>query len=242
MKQKIILSLLGLMATQSFGIIAVTPIDIGEQQGVHGEIAGSFYNSDGNSQKTAYELAGKAQYDTSKNVTFMILNRGYETKKSDNYRFHVRHISDVFDSQVVVLEAFGQYSKNSYNNEQHRTIAGAGARWRVYDGNYGKGYIGQGLFANEENIKNEGTYEGVRSNTYLGYSYKGKVDIDSMFYYQPKLQTMGDYDLYGFISLSKTLDKQFKISALYSYEFDSRPAPSVQKDDASLKIVFGYKF
>ncbi len=251
------LLLIPVLLSSVWGIVDIAPVEVGEKPGVSGNVALSFAEKTGNTEKDEYDLSSKVQYDTNKTSLFFIQG-SYErtesgdTKIEDQKFVHGRYLHKL-NQETLYAEAFVQYRQNIFKGIQHRMLLGGGLRWRVFktDDN-GKFYIGLGAF--DEKIDYypalvvDEDINDLRMNSYV--AYKQKLSESAKFslvaYYQPSCEHSDDFYTSALAELEVKIYKQFSLNLLYEVDYDSHP-PSlvtgdVKKQDRVMKTALTWKF
>jgi hypothetical protein len=144
--------------------------------------------------------------------------------------FHFRY--NYLQTESFTWEAFAQTLFSRQMRLYPRYTFGGGPRFRVFQSDSLKLYLGASLMFEHENLQNpSGSYSSERSTFYFSWVWINKNDftVDWMFLYQPRLLQFDDYrlqtELRAESKINKLLRMRFQLSLLY----DSDPPASVPK-------------
>ena len=247
--KKILLS--SLVVSQSlFAIVSITPIDIGEQVGVHGNIAGSLETKRGNTEKDSYKASTKIVYDNnSTGVTWGEINGEYgktnNQTDTNNIYLHIRHIH-ALNAKTLRAEGFVQVQSDRFKQIRRRSLLGADLRYKLEFLKNAKGYIAGGLMG--EKIDYISTVDSdennIRVSSYLSYSIDLTKDaqLSALVYYQPKVDDFNDYINTNKVTLELKVYKELYLNFGISYDIDSKPPVGVKSNDFTQNTSFIYKF
>ncbi|WP_281951742.1 DUF481 domain-containing protein [Nitrosophilus kaiyonis] len=239
--------LLFLFITYSFAIVSIEPKDIGEKNpGISGEIGASLEINRGNTDTTSTSLSASLQIDKDHCLCFATLSYEYGEssgeKNKDRAFLHLRHLEKINEDNV--WEFFAQLQKDEFKDQKLRALIGTGERYRFFNENETKTYIGIGAFLEREKIEDEDTKDYFRGNFYISFKKRFNDNVKMAFisYYQPKLDEFSDYESTNSLEFSVKLSKNLDLLILTNYDYDSRPPKDIKKYDLSQKIGISYKF
>lgn len=233
--------------TYSFAIVSIEPKDIGDKApGVSGDVGLSVEINRGNTDTSSYSVSGLVQID--KNHCLCFAKASYEYGKSggeknkDRAFLHLRHLEKINDDNV--WEFFGQLQKDEFKDQKLRAILGTGERYRFYNKNDGKAYLGIGAFYEKEKIENHETKDYFRGNFYISFKKRFNENVKMAFvsYYQPKLDEFSDYESISSLEFSIKLSKKLDLLIISNYDYDSKPPSDIKKYDFTHKMGISYKF
>lgn len=233
--------------TYSFAIVSIEPKDIGEKEpGVSGEIGASLEINRGNTDTTSTSISARVQIDKDHCLCFATLSYEYGEssgeKNKDRAFLHLRHLEKINEDNV--WEFFGQLQKDEFKDQKLRALLGTGERYRFYNNNDGKAYLGIGAFFEREKIENEDKKDYFRGNFYISFKKRFNENVKMAFisYYQPKLDEFSDYESINSLEFTVKLSDKLNLLILTKYDYDSRPPKDIKKYDFSQKIGISYNF
>ena len=242
-----------ILTSQLFGLVSIKPVEIGENPGVSGGIEIGLETKRGNTHKDAYKGSVKVTYDSNESyVTWAQISGEYgeanEVEDTNNVYAHLRYIHKLSE-ELARYELFVQAQEDKFKALNHRSLAGAGLRFKLFNTPIGgQGYFGIGGFY--ENIQYidpniDPDEENIRVNSYLAYSvnFSKKSSLAYTFYYQPNTEKFDDYVMTNQIELILEVYKQLYLKFSATYDSDSYPPYGVEeKYDFSQSTTFLYKF
>ncbi|NOG44413.1 MAG: DUF481 domain-containing protein [Calditrichaeota bacterium] len=164
---------------------------------------------------------------------------GWEDRKSfsNSLLFHLRNIHDL--SARFKLELFVQLDYDKEHLLISRKLTGAGLRSHLFSLGSDKLWIGNSIFFEQEKYdlpktaKHDSELNNLRISTYLTFKKKIKeyINWDSVVYYQPMLDQLGDYKIIGETGLTFEIEDQISLAIGFNYRFDSIPADGIKKND-----------
>lgn len=249
MKNIIIITIL---LTQSlFGLISVTPVEIGKKAGFHGKVALSLETKRGNSHKDNYKGALRIVYDD--NASFAVwaeVSSSYgEVNDVENTKKSYLHIRYIHAITPVILrgELFAQIEDDKFKLIDSRELFGAGVRLKLFDLTKSmNGYFGTGAMKETVSYTSAMDIEedSVRVNSYLTYKYyfSKKSSLSYSFYYQPKIDDFGDVVQTHSALLKVPVYKKLSLQISASYNSDSEPPIGVDKYSFSQNTSFVFSF
>ncbi len=239
-----------LFVCNSYAIITIAPVDIGDNPGKSGMIKGSFETKRGNSDVDNYSAGLRLEYDNNESYllwsdfTFSYAKSSGVTNTNKTYA-HIRYIHRVYEKSLD-WESFIQSQTNEFTKVKHSYLGGGGVRFFWHNPKYGKLHIGTGAFYEDISYTTEvdPREHNFRINTYIAYTnnFTKKSSLSYVFYYQPKIDAFNDYILSNGLELNIWIYKQLYLNFVFYYDFDSQPAIDVKKEDISQKTSLLYKF
>ncbi len=248
------LIILLIISTQTLlALVSIAPVEIGENAGLHGKLGVSLETKRGNTEKDNYKASLKITYDDNVSyVTWAEVSGEYgetNTVEDTNKLYsHVRYIYKVTD-EIVRAEVFGQLQTDKFKLLKERSLAGAGARFKIFEiFEKGKGYVGIGGFY--ENISyiqdtyNNPSEDNIRFNNYLAYTiiFGEKSSFSYTFYYQPMYDNINDYVGSHDVELNLHIYKNLFLKVGVSYNVDSKPPVGVKGDDFTQETMLVFNF
>lgn len=193
-------------------------------------------------------LRPRVQYKTPKHYYFLIGDLVYSKGKtqvfSNQGMVHFRYAYRL-KWKAWKWESYVQSQYNQLLGQQIRNIIGSGIRWKFYDNQKGKYFIGTSLFYEYERIsKTLGVQTGTRLNQYLSWFIDPKSNyyFTAATYYQPLLSNFKDYKFMGQYSLMFRVKKHIELRVEWNSFYDSRPAPNVQNWTYNTSFGLRYSF
>jgi len=241
------LLLMIIFLTYSFAIVSIEPKDVGEKkQGISGEVGTSLELNRGNTDTTSASLSARLQIDKEHCLCYAIISYEYGEssgeKNKDRAFLHLRHLERINEDNV--WEFFGQIQKDDFKDQKFRGLLGTGERYRFYNNNDGKAYLGIGAFYEREEIKDEDKKDYFRGNIYLSFKKRFNENVKMAFisYYQPKLDEFSDYESISSLEFSVKLTDKLNLLILSKYNYDSKPPKDIKKYDFTQKMGISYRF
>ncbi len=247
---KTILVFLLLTTQYLFALISITPVEIGENPGLHTKINASLETKRGNTDRDNYKAGARLSYDNNKTyVTWGELSGEYGKSNSientNKLFMHIRYIH-ALTKENIRTELLGQVQNNKFKLIRERTLAGAGLRFKVFDTEQNaKGYFGIGGFYEHINYTSaDPTENNIIMNTYLAYTrtFTNGALFTYTFYYQPMSSNFGDYIQSHKLQLKLNIYERLYLSFKLSYEYDSVPPQNIQKYDFYQETAFIFEF
>lgn len=238
--------------TSLFGIVNISPNEVGLRPGVAGYIQAAVNNQRGNTDKDEYDFSSSISYDNNHSyVTWLDFNYVYGdvggvTNENKAYA-HYRFLHTLFDPDWN-WELFAQNQGDDFRQIERRLLGGAGLRWRFLSSEaFGRIYFGSGAYYEYLNYTDpqiDPKEYNTRLNFYLSYTKKfgkdARVSLSS--YYQPKVNNFHDYYTYSGASLLLYIYGTIYLKMSVSYASDSIPAVGVKRDDFQHTSSIGWKF
>jgi len=231
--------------TYSFAIISIEPKDIGEKKGISGEIGLSLEVNSGNTNTLSSSISAKVEYDNNRSLKYALFSYEYgesnSKKNRDRAFFHLRDLKRI--DNLKVWEIYLQIQKDDFKDQKLRALIGTGPRIKFFNKDT-KAYVGIGIFAIREDIKNLGKSDYFRGNFYLAFKRRFNENVKAAFttYFQPKIDKFKDYETTSFLQFSIKLSKKLNLLIKSRYDFDSTPPLGVKKYDFSQKVGIVYSF
>ena len=248
-----LLLLLSIIIQELFGVISITPVDIGDKPGYSGSTEFGLMTKRGNTDKDGYTGALLINYDNNSTyVIWLALSAEYATangtKDTNKQYSHLRYINTLYKKHLD-SELFLQAQEDEFKALSKRRLAGVGLRTKLFDKLIGgKGYAGLGGFYEyirhtDSNIDPD--EDNLRMNSYL--AYKAKFNKDSKLaltaYYQPKFNDFSDYVIANKFELQIHIYLKIFLKFSIYYDYDSSPPNNVQKNyDLGQSTTFVYDF
>lgn len=233
-----------------FALVTITPVEIGEKAGLHGNIGASLETKRGSTDKDNYKSGVRLTYDNNLSyVTWGEVSGEYgesnNIEDTNKLYIHLRHIHSITD-EVVRLELLAQVQKDKFKLINNRTLYGAGARFKLFElFENSKGYFGVGAF-NEyiSYTSNEADENALRGNSYLTYSasLNQNTSLSYTFYYQPILNEFSDNIQLHKFQLRINVYEKLYLNFNIAYDYDSKPPIGLVKEDFYQETALVFDF
>jgi len=225
-----------------------TPMD-----GFSGEIDISTGGASGNTNKSNLAAGARVQWHTGIHTSFLVLNHAYGetnyTRDTNRSFLHARHIAQF--QERLAGEMFAQAEQDEFARLEFRGLAGGGARLTLTERlEHSAAFLGLGAFYETETTtdvvgtSDSGTHNQWRGNLYLVLKYEvnDKVKLVSSTYYQPVLDSAGDFRLLENAALEVTLTERLALRISIEVRHDSRPPETVEDTDTTYRTGLQFKF
>lgn len=233
-----------------FALVSITPMEIGEKKGFHGNMALAFETKRGNTTKDNYKASAKISYDN--NISYVVWSElsgeyGATNNQEDTNKqfWHLRYIH-ALTKRDIRTEYFGQIEENKFKLISNRTVGGAGFRFKIFEiFKNGKGYLGVGgLYENINYSTDVAKEDNIRFNSYFVYTtvFGDDAKFTYSIFYQPKVDEMSDYVQSNQLLLELQIYKELYLKFQLAYDYDSKPIRGVQNYDFTQTTSFGFRF
>jgi len=238
------------MASSLFGLVSITPVEIGENAGFHTKIGLSLQTQRGNTDKDDYRGEAKFLYDNNISyVTFIEFSGEYGKTNSiedtNNIYIHYRYIHTLM-SEVLRGEFFLQTQEDKFKEIEYRRLAGLGLRIKMDKFiHYGTGYIGIGAFFEDKKYLNESeSQKYIVLNNYIAYSiaFSENTTLAYRLDYQPVIDDFANYVVVQKLSFVTKINEKLDLTISMVYDVASIPAEGVDKNNFSQITGFVYSF
>ncbi len=246
---KKILYLTLVFSTFSYSFISLDPPEIGEKEGLDGEVALSAKYSSGNSDSSALGLALKGQYSEKEWLLYLISSYSYGESNGDKDTndgiFHLRYVHHIAET-VYDYELFLQSEFNEFQDVKKRNLAGANIR-RKLDLPFDKFYVGLGLFYSyvEPDIITliDPVYKRTKINSYISFVKKinKNFSITYLGFYQPTIDDFSDLRTFQVLQLNTLLTDDLSLSFDINHKYNAKPYQEIEKTDIRSTINLKYK-
>lgn len=129
-------------------------------------------------------------------------------------------------------EGFAQTLFSQQMRLYPRYTLGAGPRYKVFQSDSLKLYVGSSLMFEHENLQNPGaSYSSERLTFYFSWVWINKTDftVDWMFLYQPRLFDFSDNRIQTELRTEAKINKQFRMRFQLSLLYDADPPATVPR-------------
>ena len=203
--------------------------------GWSGAIDGGFSAVQNNEVLYTASFRPRVQYKTRKHYYLLLSDLAYTASKTDVYAnsgmAHFRYAYRLFDSPWK-WESYTQVQYNELLNQKLRTLLGTGIRWKMYDKNNIRFFIGTSTFYEYEELQTEHVInQGFRWSNYLSWfiTTKSGITFTATTYAQPLWADFRDVRVSGQYALGFKATKRLDIKMEFSFFHDSKPPVEVRK-------------
>lgn len=245
------------LLSYSFGLVSIRPAEVGEQKdSIEGKLYLALSNQRGVSDTDSYKGTFKLSYDS--NTTYLIWGelagayaKANGVKNTQNLYLHLRYIHNI-TSKEFVYELFTQIQDNKFKEIKNRSLAGVGLRAKflknfIKDLDFFAGFGGFYEYIDYLDTKKDPVERNLRANLYLAVNFpfeklndKSKLTFTS--YYQPRVDKVDDFISYSGFNLKVLIYKQLFYSLILRYEYDSKPAYKVNKNNFYQESAIIFEF
>lgn len=176
----------------------------------------------------------RVQYKTRKNYWFLLSDLSYTGSQTKTYAnsgmSHLRYARRIKNGPWK-WETYAQIQYNELLNQKLRTLGGTGLRWKFYDKNSIRFFVGTSAFYEYEELQDEAIVnEAVRWSSYLSWliNLKSGFYFTSVNYVQPNFSDFNDVRFSGQYSLGMAVSKHIDFRFETSIYYDSRPPTNVR--------------
>lgn len=242
-----------IITSELLALVSIKPVEIGEKAGVSGGVELGLETKRGNTHKDSYKASIKVMYDSNESyLTWAQMSGEYgeanDVEDTNKIYAHLRYIHKLTDENIR-YEAFVQTQEDKFKAINHRRLAGAGLRFKIFNTPIGgQGYFGLGGFYENIMYTNpvlDPDEENIRMNSYIAYgvNFSKKSSLAYTLYYQPNTEKFDDYVMTNQLELTLEIYQQLYLKFSATYDADSYPPNGVQeKYDFSQSTTFLYKF
>ncbi|MCB0721125.1 MAG: DUF481 domain-containing protein [Ignavibacteriae bacterium] len=214
-----------------------------EKDGWAGEASADFFVL--KEVSTVYAIEGKAQIQFKKDKSLFLFLSDLGFIKADDKDFqnsgfqHIRYNYKLTDT-FLRWEVFTQAQFNKVRDIKLRLLAGTGPRFKLYDTDKMRFYIGTLYMYEYEERQSEPIIEREnRISSYFSYTFNiGKLLLFGTVYYQPEVTQLDDYRLVNQTDLEFKIFDEFKFVIKYRLLYDTFPPPSVPNTSYSFSNGF----
>jgi hypothetical protein len=141
-------------------------------------------------------------------------------------------------------ECYLQSQYNQLLNQEMRSLAGTGLRWKMLGKEKVKMFIGSSIFYEYEEIQPNNEFNsGFRWSSYFSWFLNFKrFSFSGTSYYQPLLQDFKDYRFAGQYAFLSKITERLRLKMELNLFFDSKPPENVRSTVSSFLIGFAYEF
>lgn len=241
-----------LFSSAAHAIVNMEDLHTGEPKpGFSGRVELSLSNSSGNTDKQEYSLGSRLQWHEDDITNYVLLSGSYGesngVKNTEKGFAHLRHMRAM--TPVVTAEGYAQAEYNKFARLEFRGLIGGGARFTLLPkADKGEIYLGLGAYYSEERIDDAyadgGTEQLWRANSYLVLKYQAteSTTLVSTTYYQPALESFGDYRLMEQAAMKVKINDRLSLLVSADYRYDSEPPLGVEKGDLTYRTSLAFEF
>ncbi len=183
-------------------------------------------------KKDVLTLHGKAQIEFTYYNKLLISITNFNFVKAGDQNFvnegfqHLRYNSKL-KKDWLTYELFGQVQYNERANIAIRALGGTGLRFRIFEKEKDRAYLGISyMYEFEEESIEAVKHNNHRLNTYFSLSWhpQPNIKIASTSYYQPLFTNVKDYRLSSQTAMIFSFSKRLDFKTTFSIIYDSRAA------------------
>lgn len=128
------------------------------------------------------------------------------------------------------LETYVQVQYNQLLQQKLRTLFGAGIRWKIFDIQGNRSFLGSSAFYEYEELLSSEVLKQVRwSNYWSWFINVNNIIFTGVNYFQPNIQDFRDVRFMGQYTIGYRLKKNISLRADFMIFHDSQPAENVRK-------------
>ncbi len=254
---KKLLLLTTLLLHSLYGVVTITPVELGEDPGLSAKVGLSLATKKGNSDVESYKAAGRVTYDNNVSYVtwFQVAGEYGEANKEKNVQnlyAHLRYIHNITD-RYHVWEAALQTQEDEFRLINRRRLVALGYRQRFFPASPElKAYVGIGamyeyidyLESDDTALQNPSEHNGrISAYASLSYAFKKDTTLGFISYMQPKFDDFGDFVTLNELELRFNIVKELFLLFSLKYTYDAKPPLGIaSKYDFSQNTSFVYKF
>lgn len=232
-----------------YGIVSISPVEIGADAGFHTKVGLSLETVRGNTHKDNYKGSAKFIYDNNATyVTFLEFSGQYgktnHIEDTNNAYAHFRYVY-ALTPEFIRVEFFLQTQEDKFKEIEYRRLAGVGFRFKFLTFlENGEGYFGIGGFYESINYLENNDIKNFVLNNYITYNYmfsEGK-NLAYRLDFQPTSSDFSDYILIQKLELTIQLYEKLSLVVQMTHDVDSAPVDGVAKDNFSQTTGLIYEF
>lgn len=241
-----------LLASSAYAIVDIAPVEISGKVGVSGNIAASYSEKSGNTEKKEYDGSGKVQYEFDA-INMAFVKASVEKTKTNNIETenksfsHLRYLRKL-NNDTLYAEGFIQHKIDTFKEIDLRLLVGGNLRYKILNTqNYGKLYLGLGLFDEEIKHTNGSSQDDIsviRVNSYIAYTNQitDSTKFNMNGYFQPSTEDIENKYSSLLAELEVKIIKKLSLNISYEYDHNSNPPIGVDKTDTVMKTSLMYSF
>jgi len=158
---------------------------------------------------------------------------------------HLRYNRPLSKSRRITLEAFSQFSYNKPQRIDRRGLNGLGARFSPIVQDSLEVHIGT-LIMHENELISDTSLINIdwRASTYLSLTaqFNPKIALNSITYFQPRLDEPADFRLSNESSLIFSISKRFAFRVTWNMVYDTKPPGEVPELNYKLYNKLSFRF
>lgn len=186
----------------------------------------------------------RVQYKTRKHYYFLLSDLNYTASQNTVYAnsgmSHFRYAYRLKNGPWK-WESYVQVQYNVLLDQRIRSLIGSGIRWKMYDKNKQRFFIGSSVFAEQEEIRTTAAINNtIRWSNYLSWFLSGKngLSFTAATYYQPAFKDFCDIRFAGQYSIGFQVLKRVDLRLEASFFSDTRPPEGVRRTVFNTSLGF----
>ena len=219
-----------------------------DTSGWSGTLEGGFSAVQNDKLLYSLNFRPRVQYKTRKHYYLLlsdIVYTGGEEVYANSGMLHFRYAYRLWNSPWK-WESYAQVQYNELLNQRIRSLAGTGLRWKFWDKNNIRFFVGSSTFYEYEELQTDAvTNEALRWSNYLSWFIDTKkgFSFTAVTYAQPMWADFNDIRISGQYTLAFHVFKRVDLKLEYNLFYDSRPPVGVRNmvfsTSAGFKIRLG---
>lgn len=189
-------------------------------------------------------LKTHAQYKTRKHYYLLLSDIKYTGSKivySNTGMLHFRYAYRIKNGPWK-WESYVQAQYNQVLLQKFRGLAGSGLRWKFYDNNKTRFFVGSSFFYEYEEILPSIYNNDVRWSSYLSlFIARPNFNFTCINYYQPLINNFYDFRISGQFTFLFKVHKKLDFKYEFTHAYDSRPPETVRSYVFSTTCGIVYK-
>jgi hypothetical protein len=210
-----------------------------DSSGISGSISANFSAVRNQDLLLSAGLKPLIQYKTPLHYYLLIADWNY-SKGANNtfsnagmihfrYAYRLNKIDKHVKKSPWKLEAYAQVQYNQLLRQKLRALSGSGIRWKMFDINGSRAFLGSSAFYEYEELATEEVIRNFRwSNYFSWFVYKNSFFFTGVNYFQPKFDDFKDTRFMGQYTIGYRLRTNISVRADFMIFYDSRPAENVK--------------
>ena len=236
-----------LLSAQSMATVIVQGLNE-EKEGWVAQVAGSYAETTGVTEKTAYGVSYSTEYNNGLNqfrshggITY---NETNGSLISDNQLVHLRYVRKELAGPLRG-EFFYQNQSNDVNLVASRELIGGGLSYRDLNEQLSYHVMVGVMNEQEEHLTDDSLNRDVDRmsiSTQLQWTFKSKNRLNVVIYHQPNISEFSDYRTTFVSTLIVPLGERTDINFSYSNNMNTTPFGDIPKRSTNFETSISYSF